>query len=922
MQAPFVDPSLTLEQLTASLPLMGREGEIQLLHNLLDTVSGEQPGARVLTINGEIGVGKTRLLAELYEAARRRSFTVLEASAYEASRLFPYFPFIEALRPVLSSASPEQLRRYVGLAAIAGDYTLLPITQQARTLSRLFPELLSRLHLKTERGTQELLTPAQEKFRLLDAIATLLERMALEQPVLLSIDNLQWADNASLELMLYLTVRLRTSRVALVGTTRPPRVSNDLETTTNAATKALAELVHNGLLLLLPLGPLDEVAASQHLRNILPGHIEPDAVHTLLERSEGNPFFLEELVRALTFSRQLVLRGGTWSIARPGSLKLPESIVLAVKLRLQGLSADSLDLLSTAALFGRIFPVEPLARVLEQSENKLSLLLEETLQASIIAPYEPEEGENPGREWSRESEFQCYLFCQSIVQEVLQMAVSPQQRRLLHGAIGKALEVGYGTEAGSHAAELARHYAQSNEHEAALHWSLLAGEEAMRQQAQREAINHFLRAIKLLTTRENSEASLTELHLTIGSLWSTLGELEQALRSFQQALEGLQRIEEPPPLLQARANRLISDAYRMQARYELARAHLQAASAAFERLKQHKEHAEQVFSLFPPSEQVGTAEQILFLQSRALLSLMLNQPNEAEQALWQSHSIATTIGDRNDQAFAMHMIGWTLGWGDRIHEAIRLLKGANDLYIAIGDPFRATLGDQALGSIYQVTGDMKLARQYTEQGLERTRRYALRPALGLLYWNQGTMALHQGDWENGAAYLQQALREAHATSNARLKPLVLQALAELQFKQGNWQEAEQFFLEAIQAGTDTEWRVSTLALYGHFLAVTGRKTLALAQLDRAAALPEPPGISGHFYLPFLAEGYLDTGKQVASYIAHLRSLRGFTYYGTSVDRVLGAIAAHVNDWDTAEQAFEEGLLHCQRSGNQPEEGAI
>jgi DNA-binding CsgD family transcriptional regulator len=115
-----------------------------------------------------------------------------------------------------------------------------------------------------------------------------------------------------------------------------------------------------------------------------------------------------------------------------------------------------------------------------------------------------------------------------------------------------------------------------------------------------------------------------------------------------------------------------------------------------------------------------------------------------------------------------------------------------------------------------------------------------------------------------------------------------------------------------------------MALYGHFLAVTGRRSEARVQLDRAAAIPEPPGYGGDFYIPFLAEGYLhlEASEQAATYVERIRALRGFMYYGISVDRILGVVATRSEDWEMAELAFEHGLALCRRAGNQPEEAAI
>src|SRR5207245_3677442 len=95
-------------------------------------------------------------------------------------------------------------------------------------------------------------------------------------------------------------------------------------------------------------------------------------------------------------------------------------------------------------------------------------------------------------------------------------------------------------------------------------------------------------------------------------------------------------------------------------------------------------------------QRVGVTERIFFLQGQAMLHIFLNRPREAEVALWQSHQLALEIVDRGSQAFALHFAGWIRGWGEHIHEAIRLLERAHDLYIELGDPFLATLGDYIL----------------------------------------------------------------------------------------------------------------------------------------------------------------------------------------------------------------------------------
>ncbi|HEU5226224.1 MAG TPA: tetratricopeptide repeat protein [Ktedonobacteraceae bacterium] len=966
MQAPFADPLSGLERLRPTLPMVGRDRELAVIHTLLDTVQHDWPvGARALTISGEMGIGKTRVLAALCQEARERDFLVLSASAYESYTLFPYFPFIEALRPLLSSLAPERLRRLTGLATApvedgdgpenGADPLALTGISLVEALVRLFPGVAARLGLTQEAlQEREILTPEQEKFRLLDAIATLLEHLACERPILLSIDNVQWADSASMELLLYLTVRLHSSRVALVGATRPPgsrqEQSNEAalsQATASKAIKALGELVRQGMLVLLPLGPLTDEVAMQHLQNLLPDTVPQELLQSLQARAEGNPFFLEELVRTLHPERRG--QDDEWREQLANRMRLPESIVLAVSQRLEGVSRACRDLLHAAALLGRSFPLEALLLSLPQEPDEVQTLIDEAAQALVIARVpasEWDDAANHTRPTFFATQGQVYLFCHGIVQEILHAEVPAHQARLLHSAIGQALETYYAYAATEHAAELAHHYLLGGEKKATLRWSLAAGEAAANQQAHREAINHFRLALKLLEAGESfsqeqagagpatSLPSLSELALIVGELWFRLGELEQAATMFQQALQRL-RHEDGEALLVARANRLLADIYRMQTRYDQAVAHLQVAHQAFDALTELDESKTPVSNAvwFPGRSftlarslqpQMSTIERIHCLQSEAMLNILLNRPQEAEEALWQAHQLAIAVGDRGSQAFALHMIGWLYGWGARIREALRLLEQAHDLYVAIGDPFHAALGNQGLSSIYQALGEMEQARLYTLRGIERARRYGVRRIAGLLYWNQGSMALAQGDWEGCESHLQQALQEALTNNDSRLKAMTIQAQAELHFRRGNWAEAEQLFLDGMQAATATEWFSGMVALYGHFLAVTGRQAEARRQLDRASALPEPPGFTGQFYIPFLAEGYLhlNASEQARVYSERIRKLRGFMYYGNAVDRILGVVAIQAGDWETADSTFEAALALCRRVNNQPEEAVI
>src|SRR5260370_19026546 len=203
MQDPFADALASIELVAGPLPLVGREGELQLICTLLDTVALQQAyGARALIMSGETGVGKTRLLAEMCQEAEKRGFYLLAGRAYEVSRAFPCMPFTEALRPIIRSSSLKTLRYLVGLDTSTSDrlsddndqHTGASISlvgpPVVAALARLFPELP---HLLKIAIASEPLTPDQEKFRPFHTIAALLERIAAGYPVICTIDHLHWA---------------------------------------------------------------------------------------------------------------------------------------------------------------------------------------------------------------------------------------------------------------------------------------------------------------------------------------------------------------------------------------------------------------------------------------------------------------------------------------------------------------------------------------------------------------------------------------------------------------------------------------------------------------------------------------------------------------------------------------------------------
>ena len=611
---------------------------------------------------------------------------------------------------------------------------------------------------------------------------------------------------------------------------------------------------------------------------------------------------------------------------------------MTLALRLEPLGADCRELLRAAALCGPAFYPDVLAAATGQTQETVLDLLDEASEAGLIEPIPEDETESAGAPGA-------FRFVQRIARELLAGQLPRQRRRRLHALIASALQARSQTRqaAERNAAEIAHHFTQAGRTHQAIHWTVLAGDVAAGRHAQREAIGFYRSALALLDTSISVGASAREavppedhdsaepgetyrpgqLHQRLAESWFRLGEFQSALRSFQAALE-----EERPlgdTLALARLNRLISDAYRQLGQYDQAFGYLQAAQTTLAALASQEQDAQAQGHEPQPADSALT-EQMLQRQSLAVLMIGAGQGEAAEGALRESQHLAIRIGDRGGQAFALHMLGWLKGWGEQIAQAIQLQIQARDLLLEIGDPFHAALGYEGLGIVYQAIGDSQNATKETEAGLALATRFGITRSIPWLRYNQGVLALAQGRWADATQALEEARTESERANDVRLKPILRQVLGVLAWRLGHLEQAGRAFEESYQAAqVSIEWLPGSAGLLGWFLAITGKLDAARPYLDQATmrSFFSPVGFAADFYLPFVAEGLLACGDlpAAASLVERFKPWGDRQYYGLSVQRMLGRIAAAQQHWTEAQRFFAAGTEFCRRAGSRPEQAS-
>ena len=310
---------------------VGRQRELNLIWNHYHAASNGN--AHVVLVSGEPGIGKTRLLDEVGALATKDGAIVLRGGASEAEGMPPYLPFLEALGRHIRLTPLELLRTQIATAP--------------QELATLLPELITRLG---DLPTSPLLPPEQARFRLYEAIGAFLAVIAAPHAMVLILDDLQWADTASLDLLCHLTRHQSNAHLFVLGAYRGSEIERN-----PVFARTLAELTRQRMLATVAVGPLSVEETGILAISKLGVSLNP-RVNTLLHaQSEGNPFFAEELLDGWIEEGALVQVQNQWIAVTPLDHALPPSIVGALRQRFARLSAESIDHLRVAALIGRTF---------------------------------------------------------------------------------------------------------------------------------------------------------------------------------------------------------------------------------------------------------------------------------------------------------------------------------------------------------------------------------------------------------------------------------------------------------------------------------------------------------------------------------------------------------------------------------------
>jgi ABC-type transport system substrate-binding protein len=493
--------------------LVGREQQLAEARSLWSRAMGGQ--GQVLLVGGEAGIGKTRLARELVTQVQVLGGRAYVGACYAESGA-PYAPFSQILVRALEPGSEGGLE--------VPDFVVADLLTLAPTLRLDYPDIQPEPPLDD---------PQAERQRLFENMTICIAALSSWAPLLLILEDVHWADSGTLHLLRHLARHTRHRRVMIVVTHREvgPDQAQVLHET-------ILDLNRERLAMRLKLPRLDREQTELMLTLLFAEEITPEFLDGIYRETEGNPFFIEEVCRALVDGGKLYYEDGRWH--RPPSmaeLGIPQTVRVAIQARVGVLPAEPQHTLRLAAVLGREFDFETLALASDAAQNSGQGQGEETLldaleraeRAQLIESLSAEGGGT-------------FAFVHALIPTTLVESLRTVERRRLHRAAAAALEARRPDDYEA----LARHYQQAGEEESAADYLLRAGDRARALYAHQEAIAHYRQALDLLEKAGDLE-QVARTQMKLGLTYHNAFDFQASRQAYQEGFVSWQRLSESRP---------------------------------------------------------------------------------------------------------------------------------------------------------------------------------------------------------------------------------------------------------------------------------------------------------------------------------------------------------------------------------------
>ncbi len=697
-------------------PFVGRQAEMEKMEQMCQSLASGKGG--MIWLLGDAGIGKSRLMREFTQHIYGQEVRIWRGNCTMRTRDVAFSLFSDMLSQAFDiqpNLAIEQIHERMSLELATWPAELAEVRPFVEMLIGIQPSLKSYERILS-------LEPEQLRRQTFVALHRVISHLTLDQPLLLILDDLQWIDSISADLLLYLSALVISSPVLIICAERSGEFSPYDKTLQRIRS------INPEMQLSLQIHPLSLDERRELLDEFLSAAALPESIHALIiQQSGGNPYYIEEFIRMLVEQDYLRVARGHLEINQDfviDSLAVPSSLETLIRARVDSLPPSSRNLLQVASVLGMRFHNSLLSQVTGRSDSEADLIL---LQSRGML--------NPADESGY------FEFSHPMIEAIVYNTVLRAQRKILHARTGEALEALWEGNAWEHAEELSYHFGQANLYEKALNYLILAGERAAARHANDAALRYYERASEMLTAVSQVSLQLRWRIITgLGQVYQFIGNFVASLSALR-AGEDMVTQPELSPAQRAAIIRLQADTAFKRGDPESA---LLYANRALDTLGQ-------------PQDADAEAEAARIFARMGWSHFIQSNLELAERTVLQSLEYSEHAGDRNTQAAAENLLGG-IYWRQRdLDQALKYTGLAMDFWQEIGYSWGVAVTLSNLGILEVLTGRWADANELITKSLKMRQEMGDVEGVAVNNLNLGFLSLDMGSFEVAENYFQCSL---------------------------------------------------------------------------------------------------------------------------------------------------------------------
>jgi diguanylate cyclase (GGDEF)-like protein len=671
--------------------LVGRDNETRYLKETFQKLlMSQSPKGKILFFGGEAGVGKTSLITSMERLPRFSQVYFLKGACHVETRDIPYYPFINAFSSYFQNWGKDQKQFYRKIQEI-----------YRRELSKIIPQFEERGN-KSSRGD---IPP--DKLRLFEGFLMLLKTISNAKPLILFLDDIHWADEASLDLLQYISRRIEKDPILILGAYR----EEELERSPLA--KTIREMERERLTENIELKPLTHDAVTTLLTSAFRGlKVCNEFENMVSAKTGGNPFFIMEILRSLDEENQKKVLDGGETPEFYENLILTESVSDMIHRRLEELDPEIREILLYCAVLGKEFHFDVLRFLSSKNEGNLFDLLDKTVKRQLLEEVPGTDGEH-------------YRFHHGLIGDAIYSKIQAWRKKLLHKKAGEVIEEYYRKKLGEVSGSLTRHFFNGENYSKALLYAKKAGDRSKQLYANQEAIQYYTHALQVLDILDNNQwEDRFELLHSRSEIFGIVGKTEERKQDIENAIDLAQRKKD---------KKRLSDGLISQSFYHLQTGDFMNSLKSAEKALELKRKIGDKRGEAQALQRMGN----VYNKSDIKKALIFHQ---------KALKICKETGDRIGEGANLFSIGVTHYFTGEFQKALKYYQDSLKIFKEEKDKWREgiTLGN--IGVIYSQKGDDQKALEIYHKSLKLHKELGNRAREGSDIINIGIALEHSGKY--------------------------------------------------------------------------------------------------------------------------------------------------------------------------------